>query len=268
MNKFPVFRRDLFRIVVVWMALSLAMLACGIVAGAPAPDASTPEEEPAAPVPTFIAPEEPSESEDPSIIPPIPHPTQAIPVTAVPAIPERRSLTLEFPPQIRTGDSDVVRLTLEVDDLGNIVPTAQTEGNVVTGDVIEVPNLYETHHVIAEAKFDIAGLQISPTEIISQTLIQGQSVTFFWSVRPQEVGVYRGTIWFYLRFVDKVSGEESQKTVSAQIVEIESLNLLGLPANLVRAFGGVGSVVGAVVGFPFIEDILRFIFGRRRSRRQ
>ena len=244
------------------------MLACGISAGAPPPDASAPDEEPAAPASTFIAPEEPSEGEDPSLIPPSPQPTQSIPVTVVPAIPERRRLTLEFPPKIRAGDSDVVRLTLEVDDLGNIVPTAQTEGNVVTGEIIEIPNLYETHHVIAEAKFDIAGLQISPTEIISQTLAQGQSVTFFWSVRPQEVGVYRGTIWFYLRFVDKVSGEESQKTISAQIVEIEAVNLLGLPANLVRTFGGVGSVVGAVVGFPFIEDILRFLFGRRKSRRQ
>jgi len=69
-----------------------------------------------------------------------------------------------------------------------------------------------------------------------------------------------------LRFVDKVSGEESQKTVSAQLVEIEAVNLLGLPLNLVRMVGGVGSVVGAVIGFPFFEDIIKFIFGRRKSR--
>jgi hypothetical protein len=66
--------------------------------------------------------------------------------------------------------------------------------------------------------------------------------------------------------VDKVSREESQITVSAQIIEIESVNLLGLPANVVRTFGGLGSLVGAVIGFPFLEDIVRFIFGRRKSR--
>jgi hypothetical protein len=66
--------------------------------------------------------------------------------------------------------------------------------------------------------------------------------------------------------VDKVSGEESQKTVSAQIVEIEAVNLLGLPANIVKMFGGIGSVVGAVIGFPFIDDIIKFIFGRRKRR--
>src|SRR5688572_33487532 len=51
-------------------------------------------------------------------------PTSAVPdSTPQPALLERRRLTLEFPPQMRAGDSDVVRLTLEVDDLGSITPT-------------------------------------------------------------------------------------------------------------------------------------------------
>ena len=95
---------------------------------------------------------------------PVVSPTE-IPETAQPAMPERRYLTLEFPPKIRAGDSDIVRLTLEVDDKGNIVPTAEIEGNVVKGQVIEIPNLYETHHVIAEARFDIAGVEVRPTRI-------------------------------------------------------------------------------------------------------
>ena len=250
--------RSFFHILAAWTALSFAILACGIGAGAPS----------AGEAPEPLATEA-------AAIPPTPTSEFLIPVTGgggpeptpAPAIPERRRLTLEFPSQIRSGDSDVVRLTLEMDDLGNITPTAQFEGNVVTGEVVEIPNLYETHNVIAEAKFDIAGLQVSPPELISQTLSEGQSINFYWSVRPTEVGVYRGTVWFHLRFVDKVSGEESRKTISAQIVEIEAVNFLGLPANLVRTAGGIGSVVGAIVGFPFFEDIVKFIF-RRRSRKK
>ncbi len=180
-----------------------------------------------------------------------------------PAIPERRYLTLEFPPRIRAGDSDIVRLTLEVDDLGNVMPTAEVGGNVITGDVIEIPNLYETHHVVAEARFDIAGVEMRPSELVSMSLAQGQSATFFWSIRPQEVGVYRGTIWLYLRFVDKLNGEESRITVSAQIVEIEAVNLFGLSGNFARSVGMIGSVVGAVIGFPFFEDIVKFLFKKR-----
>lgn len=194
-------------------------------------------------------------------------PTEVVPVfTPQPAMPERRRLTLEFPPRIRAGDSDRVRLTLEVDELGNLTPTAEVGGNVVTGEVIEIPNLYESHHVVAEARFDLAGVEVRPAELISEPLAQGNSATFYWSIRPPEVGVYRGTIWLYLRFVDKSNGEESRKTVSAQIVEIEAVNFLGLSGWFARMTGVVGSVVGTIIGLPFLEDIIKFLFKGRNRR--
>lgn len=197
----------------------------------------------------------------PSVIP------TSISVSTPPAaLPERRRLTLEFPPQMRAGDSERVRLTLEVDDLGNITPTAEMGGSVVSGETIEIPNLYETHHVIAEARFDVAGLEVSPPDLSSQTLAQGQSVTFYWSIRPGQTGIYRGTVWLYLRFVDRQSGEESRKPVSAQLVEIEAVNLFGLSANFARTTGVIGSIVGTIVGFPFFEDIVKFLIKRRKKR--
>ena len=183
--------------------------------------------------------------------------------TAQPAIPERRRLTLEFPPEIRAGDSDLVRLTLEVDDLGNLTPTAEIGGNVVTGDMVEIPNLYETHQVIVESRFDIAGMEVRPPELVSEALTPGSSVTFRWSIRPHDTGFYRGTIWLYLRFVDKQTGEESRKTVSAQLVEIEVVNFLGFSGGFARTTGVIGSVVGTIIGFPFFEDIIKFVIKRR-----
>jgi hypothetical protein len=186
--------------------------------------------------------------------------------TPQPVINESRRLTLEFPPTIRAGDSDIVRLTLEVDNLGNITPTAQFEGNIVTGEVIKIPNLYESHHVIAESRFDIAGVEIRPTDLINIPLSEGQTATFRWSIRPPDVGVYRGTIWLYLRFVDKLNGDESRLTVSAQIVEIEAVNLIGLSGSAARTAGFIGSIVGTVIGFPFLEDIVKFLYGKRRRK--
>jgi hypothetical protein len=66
--------------------------------------------------------------------------------------------------------------------------------------------------------------------------------------------------------VDKVSGEESRAAVSAQTVEIEAVNLLGLSGKTVRSVGAVGSVIGTVIGFPFFEDIVRYIFKRKKKR--
>ena len=180
-----------------------------------------------------------------------------------PAIPETRRLTLEFPPKIKAGaESEIVRLTLEVDDLGNITPTAEFEGNVVEGDVIEIPNLYETHNVVAEAQFDIAGLEVQPPGATLQPLKQGQPVTFYWSILPSDVGTYRGTIWLHLVFTERLSGEETRMAVSAQIVEIEAVDLFGFSTNFVRTSGVVGSVLGVIVGFPFFDDIVKYIWNR------
>ena len=209
--------------------------------------------------PPEVEPGDPQPTESPSLTAIAPE------VTAQPAIPERRLLTLEFPPRIRAGDSDLVRLTLEVDDLGNLTPTAQIGGNVVTGTIVEIPNVYETHQVIAETRFDLAGMEVRPPDLVSEALTPGSSVTFQWSIRPAEVGIYRGTIWLYLRFVEKQGGEESRKTVSAQIVEIEAVNLLGLSGEFARTTGIIGSVVGTIIGFPFFEDILKFLLKRRNK---
>jgi hypothetical protein len=66
--------------------------------------------------------------------------------------------------------------------------------------------------------------------------------------------------------VDKSSGAESRKPVSAQLVEIEAVNLLGLSGEFARATGVVGSIVGTVIGFPFFEDLVRFLLKRRNKR--
>ena len=246
------------------LLIALMIIACGGMSSA-APEAPVATDMPAEePPPDEILPTQPSVSiatalpntDGGSVIP-----------TSPPAIPEQRRLTLEFPPQIRAGDSDIVRLTLEVDDLGNVTPTAEVGGNVVIGETVEIPNLYETHNVIAEARFDIAGMEVSPSGLTSQPLAQGESVSFYWSIRPDGVGVYRGTVWLYLRFVERSSGEESQKAVSAQPVEIEAVNFLGLSGDLARSFGVVGSIAGTVIGFPFFEDIVKFLFKRRFRRR-
>jgi len=199
-------------------------------------------------------------------VPTNPPPIEPIAPAPRPVINETRRLTLEFPSKMRAGvEGDIVRLTLEVDDLGNITPTAQIEGNVVTGETIEIPDLYDTHNVTAEASLDMAGMQISPADSIFEPLKRGQSATFFWSIRPQETGTYRGTVWLHLNFVDKSTGEESRIAVSAQIIEIKAVDFFGLSVNLARTSGVIGSLVGGVVGFPFLEDIIKFLFKRKKK---
>jgi hypothetical protein len=168
---------------------------------------------------------------------------------------------------MRAGvEGDVIRLTLEVDDLGNITPTAQIEGNTVVGETIQIPDLYETHNVTAEARLDLAGMLVQPAEAIYEPLKRGQSATFYWSIHPQTPGTYRGTVWLHLNFAEKITGEQSRIAISAQMVQIKAVDFFGLSVTVARASGVAGSIVGGVIGFPFLEDILKFFFKRRRAR--
>lgn len=204
--------------------------------------------------------------------PAAPAPVSTLPVvellpTQIPAIPESRRLTLEFPSKMRAGvEGDIIRLTLEVDDLGKITPTAKYEGNVVVGETIQIPDLYETHYVTAEAKLDLAGFTVQPPDAIYEPLKRGQSVTFHWSIVPHETGKYRGTVWLHLVFADKLTGEKDRVAVSAQRVEIEAVDFFGMSFSVVRTSGVVGSIIGGVIGFPFLEDIIKFIFNRKKKK--
>lgn len=239
---------------ILMLVIVFIMIACGGTVATQAP----------ADEPTSVVVLTPTQTQEPLIIP-----TTTGGEDVLPAILETRRLTLEYPARMKAGvEGDIIRLTLELDDLGNITPTAQIGGNIVTGGVIEIPNLYETHFVTAEARIDMAGMELQPSGSIFEPMKPGQSVTFHWSIRPQETGVYRGIVWLHLGFEDRVSREKSRMAVSAQIVEIEAVDFFGFSVNIVRTSGVIGSVIGLVVGFPFFDDILKYLFTKRRKRRK
>lgn len=240
-------KNPLFRFFWIGLLLLLAQLACGV-------SAEPVDESPA------------SEPLDPAAVPTQSAlvPTQAA-ILPQPAVAESRMLTLEFPPRIRAGDADVVRLTLEVDARGNLTATAETAGNVTQGEVIQIPNIYETHYVSAEARLDLAGVQVSPPGSVSESLRPGQKLTFLWSVRAEDVGIYRGTLWFYLIFTPRDGGPEQRQALSAQKIEIEAVNFFGLKAQPARLVGVVGAAASAVIGMPFLEELLKWFWRRFRK---
>ena len=291
-----------YRFILVMLFL-LLIVACASApgAGAPAEEPAAPEftapaevEEPSAEEPmeepAEEAPEEPMEEEPPAA-PTLPPPTAAIalptpspaptltlapgspiiiseePEQPQPAILESRRLTLEFPPVMRTGDSMRIRLQLEVDDKGNIVPTAIVEDNVVTSEAVEIPDLYDTHFVVAEAQLDMAGMEVQPSGIISEPLNRGQSVTFYWSVRPENSGKYEGTVLLHLRLTPKEDGAESRIPVRVLFLDIEAKSFLGfMSGGMARGVGALGSILGSVLGFPFVDDVVKWLWGRIRQK--
>lgn len=265
------FARHVHLLLAAGAILLMAGWACGLGAaqraGVPASAPTTDLNMPSGSGP--VSPATPTESAEFELLPSATQalqPTLAPLLPAPPAIPESRRLTLEYPPRIRAGDSDVVRLTLELDTLGGASPTAEVQGNEVTGGVVQVPNLYETHSVVAEADLDLAGVDFQPSGPVSEPLLPGESVTFRWSVHPTEAGTYRGTAWLFLIFTDKATGAQSRKAISAQPVQIQATTLFGFGGDAARIAGGLGAVGGGVLGFPFADDVFKWLWNRIRRR--
>jgi len=268
-----------FFLLIVCLTLGFVIFACGGGASVESPPTGAPAQEPAGEEPIAGEPsmtEMPvmGEQTQPAVMTSIPL-TPTLPgneegiASPSPVIQEHRRLTLEYAPSIRLGDSTRIRMTLEVDDLGNVTPTAEIKGNVVTGKTVSIPNLYDSHIVMAEAQLNMAGVLMDPTGTISEPLLPGSSVTFYWTVRPPEAGKYEGTAWLHLHFIPKSSlnGEqESRLPLSAQFITLEVRTLFGFSGGTARGVGAAGSVVGAVVGFPFFDDVIRWLW--RRVKRQ
>jgi hypothetical protein len=192
-------------------------------------------------------------------------PTQA--PTPLPAIPEARLLFLEWPPTIRVGDSRRIHLSLQVDAEGRLTPTVSEAGNLSRGEPVQIPNLYATHNVVVEARFDITGVQVSPDGEVMEPMQPGQKVDFYWSVKPQDVGTYQGTIWLHLHFIPLESGlqggADSRIALTAQPVEIQAINFLGLGGTPARILGGVGALLGSVLG---LDNIVSWLWGLLKKR--
>jgi len=187
--------------------------------------------------------------------------------TSMPAIQEPRLLTLEWPARMRVGDSDTIRLTLEVDETGAITPTAVIAGHETRGERINIPNLYDTHNVLVEARLDIAGLIYTPTSEVVEPMQPGQSVNFFWSVQPKQVGRYRGAVWLHLHYLPKQSaGQESRLALSAQLIDIEAVDFLGLGGNTARVTGWIGAGLGSILSLDKLFDLMLSLFKRWRHK--
>lgn len=158
------------------------------------------------------------------------------------AVPETRLLTLEYPAAIRADESDRLQLTVKMQ-----------EKTAAAG----ISNAYETYQVLAETRFDMAGMNVRPAGAVSEPMLPGQNVTFFWSVRPGEVGKSQGTVWLYLRFIPKDGGPEIRQAISAQAIEIESTTFFGLRTESALPLGMLGIFIGVILGFSYFVNGIR-----------
>jgi hypothetical protein len=193
-------------------------------------------------------------------------PEQVMPTQSPPQVRsvlvEKRQIVLEWPEILREKDSDFIVLSLVMDPQSQVTVTAENPDHSTITTPVEISNAYETHNVMAVARLDIAGLDAWREEI-REPMRPGKTVTFRWSIRAQESGVYRGLVWLYLDFVPKDGGEVEQVILLSRPFQVEAVSILGMPGWAARSLGGAGMLVSTVLGYPFVQPLI----GRLRRQR-
>jgi hypothetical protein len=185
-----------------------------------------------------------------------------------PAVPEERVLTLEWPAILRQGDENrFVQLTLAVAENGAVTPTLSAEGDESSQEPVLIPNVYDTHNVMAEARLDMAGLAVAPDDLTSLSLRPGETVEFRWNVRAVEIGTYRGTVWLYLRYLPLDGGPESRDALKAMDIDIRTVNFLGIGGPAARLMGVVGVIACGLFGAGDLVNGVRWLRRRLKKKR-
>jgi hypothetical protein len=241
------------RIAVVLFLVALVLTACA-GAAAPLPEpTSAPAEGGVAPSPTPFAPA----TQGPSLQ-----------ETPPPAITEARAVELEWPLSVRVGDSDFIRLALVAREDGYVTPTAEADDHATSGSPIAIPDLYDTHFVLAVARLDSVGLAVDRAGDWEQPLLPGESPRWQWTITPRQSGRQVATLTLHLRFTPKAGGDSAQREVWHRTLTINTNTVLGLSGPLAQVVGGTGAVVGSVLGFPFMDKVLGWIWNRLWGRRR
>ena len=166
--------------------------------------------------------------------------------TATPLI-EGRVVELEWPPRVRLGDSDSVRLSL-IPSAGGYMVTTEFPDNQVVTQTVAVPRP-EGYELFGVARLEGVGFQLAPeTEQITR-LPPGEPVTWRWTLTPLKPGQHRLNVGLSLHWVPPINStapvRDSQ--IYSRSLAIEVTSFLGLTSGQALTMGIFGLMFGGVL---------------------
>jgi len=165
----------------------------------------------------------------------LPSTTQAV----IPAILETRQVVLDWPSSMRIGDMGVITLVFE--PIPNNPPSNNPQG--------EFSDVYDNNNIMAEARFEVAGISVNPANPTRESMPSGHSVKFEWQVNLEQAGSYHGNVWLSLRFLPLDGTTASQEPIFVREVDIHAASLFGISAPMARLLGGVGIILSVLIIF-------------------
>jgi len=189
----------------------------------------------------------------PTLGPIVPTTPEPIEPTAIPTpLSEQRTVELEWPPQMRLGDSDVVRLSLIPTEEGYKLQADYPEHRTDSKDIqVSRPGGYE---LSAAARLDGVGFEISPQGERQLFLPVGEGVTWFWSITPRAPGQQRLSIVLYLRWLPATAsqGIVRESVVYTRSLDVQVRSFFGLTRGQAMTGGLLGILLGGGLGLLWL----------------
>jgi hypothetical protein len=173
-------------------------------------------------------------------------PTPAQPVETAPA--ESRLVELEWPQQMRLGDSDIVRMALMPSQEGYTVTAEFPEHQTVTRTVsVRRPGGYD---LSAIGRLDAVGFELSPQGDQAYDLLMGEVVTWRWTLTPRNAGQHRLSVSLLLRWTPQsgTTGAARESTIFSRGLNVDVTAPLGLTTSQAATTGLIGLVLGGSLG--------------------
>lgn len=166
---------------------------------------------------------------------------------------DTRRVTLEWPKSMRIGETEVITLRFEPEGGTAPASAAQMGGN----------DIYERYNLMAEARFEVAGVRVEPANPIRESMPRGQVVKFRWQISSSQSGTYDGTVWLSLRLLPLDGSPTSQNPVFIKEITFQAKSLFGMSEAMATILGGVGVVVAGGLVF---DDMIRGIWRRIKKK--
>ena len=202
----------------------------------------------------------------------LPQPTQAPANDAGEAEPtlepyiETKQIDLEWPPQMRLGESDTIRMRLVPDGSGYRLESEFPEHDI-TGQQVNIvyPNGYT---LSAAASLTGVGFDISPEGEQEYALNPNEAITWRWTIAPRAAGQQRLSLTLLLRWEPAAGtdGRPGEQMAYSQAMDVRVESFLGMTRDQSLMFGFFSMALGGGLGLglafrrsplrPKIKEIL------------
>ncbi len=176
--------------------------------------------------------------------------TQAAPAASTPTAQseaEARILELEYPPRMRLGDSDIIRISLIPSYDGY---TVRTEFPDHQTDVQNIQTPARQGYILfGVARLEGVGFDISPLGEQPLLLEAGKEIAWHWSLQPRQAGQQRLAVRLLLRWLPAAGVNQPlrESLVFSRGISVQVDSFFGLNRSQTMSGGLLGLILGAAL---------------------